>query len=124
MSDRQRMPRSRRGQTTSFRIGGEVKGYLTTGEREDGSLGEIFLKVAKQGSTLSGIMDGFSILFSLLLQYGVPLEVILTHLKGMYFSPMGHTNDPEITEAKSILDYVAQRLEMDYLGLPELEATD
>ena len=72
---RRRLPKQRPSQTTSFRVG-DIEGYLTAGSYPDDGLGEIFFKVSKQGSTLSGVMDAFAIAISLGLQYGVPLEAL------------------------------------------------
>lgn len=115
---RQRLPKSRAGRTTSFQVGG-AGGYLTTGAYEDGRLGEIFLKLGKQGSTLAGAMDAFSIAISIGLQYGVPLESFVQKFANMKFEPAGMTDDSDIRIAQSIIDYVFRRLALDYLSFDE-----
>lgn len=111
---RERLPQSRAGKTYSVRIGG-VKGYVTTGEYPDGRIGELFVAVAKQGSTLAGVLDAWAISISLGLQYGVPLESYVKKYVGQKFEPDGMTNDVEITTADSIVDYIFRRLAFDYL---------
>lgn len=115
---RLKLPKSRSGKTISFRIG-DCKGYLTTGEYEDGRLGEIFLKVAKQGSSLSGVMDGFAIAVSHGLQYGVPLASYCKAFMGTRFDPAGITDEPDIRMASSIMDYVFRKLAIEYLSPDE-----
>lgn len=112
--NRVRLPRRRASVTTSFRIS-DVEGYLTVGEYEDGSPGEVFIKVSKLGSTLSGFVDTVALVMSLGLQYGVPLETYVAKLAHMKFDPAGMTNDPDIRMVSSIIDYVARRLALDYL---------
>ncbi|BBH16868.1 ribonucleoside-diphosphate reductase subunit alpha [Nocardioides baekrokdamisoli] len=111
---RKRMPKSRVSRTTSFTVGG-AEGYMTSGAHDDGSLGEIFLKLGKQGSTLAGVMDAFSIAVSIGLQYGVPLENFTSKFTNLAFEPSGFTDDEEIRMAKSLMDYVFRRLALDYL---------
>ncbi|EFQ84276.1 ribonucleoside-diphosphate reductase, adenosylcobalamin-dependent [Aeromicrobium marinum DSM 15272] len=111
---RRKMPRSRQAITTSFAVGG-AKGYMTSGALEDGSLGEIFLKLGKQGSTLAGMMDAFSIAISISLQYGVPLETFVQKFTNMKFEPAGLTDDPDVRMSQSIMDYTFRRLALDYL---------
>ena len=111
---RRRMPRSRQSITTSFSVGG-AEGYMTSGAHEDGQLGEIFLKLGKQGSTLAGVMDAFSMAISISLQYGVPLETFIQKFTNMQFEPAGMTDDPDVRMSKSIMDYVFRRLALDYL---------
>ena len=113
-SAKKRLPRSRPASTTSFRVG-DAEGYITSGSYPDDGLGEIFLKASKQGSTLSGIMDAFSIAVSVGLQYGVPLEDYASKFINMKFEPSGMTDDPDIRFASSIVDYVFRRLAMDHL---------
>jgi len=108
------MPRIRRGGTTSFTIGG-AEFYLTANAQQDGQLGEIFAKFGKEGSTIAGLMDAISILVSLALQYGVPLETVARKLTGTRYEPMGMTDDPDIPDASSVMDYVFRRLALDYL---------
>jgi len=111
---RERLPRKRRSYTTSFKVG-EAEGYITVGEYADGRLGEVFVKMSKQGSTLAGIMDAFSMSTSVALQYGVPLETFVSKLANSRFEPAGMTNDPDIRMAQSVLDYIMRRLALDYL---------
>ena len=113
-SAKKRLPRSRPASTTSFRVG-DAEGYVTAGIYPDDGLGEIFLKASKQGSTLSGIMDAFSIAVSVGLQYGVPLEDYASKFINMKFEPSGMTDDPDIRFASSIVDYVFRRLALDHL---------
>jgi len=120
-SAKKRLPQSRPALTTSFRVG-DAEGYVTAGSYPDNGLGEIFLKVSKQGSTLSGIMDAFSIAVSVGLQYGVPLEDYASKFINMKFEPSGMTNDPDIRFASSIVDYVFRRLALDHLTSEEREA--
>jgi ribonucleoside-diphosphate reductase alpha chain len=120
-SAKKRLPQSRPALTTSFRVG-DAEGYITAGSYPDDGLGEMFLKVSKQGSTLSGIMDAFSIAVSVGLQYGVPLEDYASKFINMKFEPSGMTNDPGIRFASSIVDYVFRRLALDHLGPEEREA--
>jgi len=111
---RKRLPKSRSSLTTSFTVGG-AEGYLTSGAHEDGELGEIFLKLGKQGSTLAGVMDAFSIAVSIGLQYGVPLETYVSKFTNLSFEPNGLTDDPDVRMSKSLMDYVFRRLALDYL---------
>jgi ribonucleoside-diphosphate reductase alpha chain len=113
-SAKKRLPQSRPALTTSFRVG-DAEGYVTAGSYPDDGLGEIFLKASKQGSTLSGIMDAFSIAVSVGLQYGVPLQDYASKFINMKFEPSGMTNDPDIRFASSIVDYVFRRLALDHL---------
>lgn len=109
------MPTTRRSVTHKFSIAGH-EGYLTIGLFEDGRPGEIFIKMSKEGSTLSGLIQGFCRAFSLALQYGLPLQDAVDRFRGMRFEPMGPTRNPEIPEASSILDYVARYLELRFGG--------
>ncbi|WP_298885625.1 vitamin B12-dependent ribonucleotide reductase [uncultured Serinicoccus sp.] len=111
---RKRLPKRRSSQTTSFAVGG-AEGYLTAGTYESGDLGELFLKFGKQGSTLAGVMDAFSIAVSIGLQYGVPLETFVEKFTNLRFEPAGMTDDPDVRMAQSIMDYVFRRLALDYL---------
>ena len=111
---RQRLPKSRAGITTSFSVAG-AEGYMTTSAYADGRLGEVFLKMSKQGSTLAGIMDAFSIAVSIGLQYGVPLEQYVQKFTNMRFEPSGMTDDEDIRIAQSVMDYIFRRLALDYL---------
>ena len=111
---RQRLPKRRMSQTTSFAVGG-AEGYLTAGTYDDGRLGEIFLKLGKQGSTLAGVMDAFALAVSVALQYGVPLETYVEKFTNLRFEPAGLTDDPDVRMAQSIMDYVFRRLALDFL---------
>lgn len=111
---RKRLPKSRQSRTTSFTVGG-AEGYMTSGAHDDGTLGEVFLKLGKQGSTLAGVMDAFSIAVSIGLQYGVPLETYVSKFTNLRFEPAGLTDDPDVRMAQSIMDYVWRRLALDYL---------
>ena len=113
-AERKRLPKSRPSRTTSFAVGG-AEGYMTAGTYEDGQLGEIFLKLGKQGSTLAGVMDAFSIAVSIGLQYGVPLETYVQKFTNSRFEPAGMTDDPDIRMAQSMMDYIFRRLALDYL---------
>ena len=111
---RKRLPKSRVSRTTSFTVGG-AEGYMTSGAHDDGELGEVFLKLGKQGSTLAGVMDAFSIAVSIGLQYGVPLETYVSKFSNLRFEPSGLTDDPDVRMAQSLMDYVWRRLALDYL---------
>ncbi len=88
---------------------------MTSGAHDDGELGEVFLKLGKQGSTLAGVMDAFSIAVSIGLQYGVPLETYVSKFTNLSFEPNGLTDDADVRMAKSIMDYIFRRLALDYL---------
>jgi len=118
---RRRLPKSRPSRTTSFSVAG-AEGYLTAGSYEDGEMGEVFLKLGKQGSTLAGVMDAFSIAISIALQYGVPLEAFVSKFVNMRFEPAGMTDDPDIRMSQSIMDYIFRRLALDHLPLDKREA--
>ena len=111
---RKRLPKSRPAQTTSFSVGG-AEGYMTSGAYADGALAEVFLKLGKQGSTLAGVMDAFSIAVSIGLQYGVPLETFVEKFTNLRFEPAGMTDDQDIRMAQSMMDYIFRRLALDYL---------
>jgi ribonucleoside-diphosphate reductase alpha chain len=111
---RRRLPKSRPSRTTSFTVGG-AEGYMTSGSYPDDGLGEVFLKLGKQGSTLAGVMDAFSIAVSIGLQYGVPLETYVQKFTNLRFEPAGLTDDPDVRMAQSIMDYIFRRLALDYL---------
>jgi ribonucleoside-diphosphate reductase alpha chain len=115
---REKLPRNRRSKTFEFRVA-DCKGFVTVGEYTDGRPGEIFLKVSKQGSTLAGIMDAFSISVSYGLQYGVPLRSFVEAFTNTRFEPAGITDDAELRIATSILDYIFRRLAVDYLSYEE-----
>ena len=117
---RERLPRRRASSTFSFRVA-DCEGYVTVGEYEDGRPGEVFIKVSKQGSTLAGIMDAFSISISLGLQHGVPLATYVRKYSNMRFEPAGITDDADLRIATSLVDYMFRRLALDYLTLAERE---
>jgi ribonucleoside-diphosphate reductase alpha chain len=112
---RHRLPSTRPAKTFSFTVG-DADGYIIAGEYPEDGIGEIFLKVAKQGSTLSGVMDAFAISVSLGLQYGVPLEAYVQKFVNMRFEPSGLTGDPDIRFAASLVDYIFRRLALEYLS--------
>jgi len=114
VATRKRLPKSRPSRTTSFSVGG-AEGYMTAGTYADGALGEVFLKLGKQGSTLAGVMDAFSIAISIGLQYGVPLETFVEKFSNLRFEPAGMTDDADIRMAQSMMDYIFRRLALDYL---------
>ena len=118
---RKRLPKSRVSRTTSFTVGG-AEGYMTSGAHDDGELGEIFLKLGKQGSTLAGVMDAFSIAVSIGLQYGVPLETYVSKFTNLRFEPAGLTDDPDVRMSQSIMDYIFRRLALDYLDFDKRSA--
>src|SRR5689334_22372180 len=115
---RKRLPKSRASKTTSFTVGG-AEGYMTSGAHDDGELGEVFLKLGKQGSTLAGVMDAFSIAVSIGLQYGVPLETYVSKFTNLRFEPSGMTDDPDVRMSQSLMDYVFRRLALDYMSFEE-----
>jgi ribonucleoside-diphosphate reductase alpha chain len=118
--ERKRLPRSRPSITTKFEVAG-AEGYITASSYPDDGIGEIFLKTSKQGSTLAGVMDAFSIAISIGLQYGVPLEAYVEKFINMKFEPSGMTNDPDIRFASSLVDYVFRRLALDHLPADKRE---
>ncbi|GIH24460.1 ribonucleoside-diphosphate reductase subunit alpha [Acrocarpospora phusangensis] len=111
---RRRMPNQRPSTTTRFTVGG-AKGYMTASSYPDDGLGEVFLKMSKQGSTLAGVMDAFSVAISIGLQYGVPLETYAQKFVNMRFEPAGMTDDPDVRMAQSVMDYIFRRLALDHL---------
>ena len=117
---RERLPRRRTSTTFAFRVA-DCEGYVTVGEYEDGRPGEVFIKVSKQGSTLAGIMDAFSISISLGLQHGVPLATYVRKYVNMKFEPLGMTDDADLRIATSLVDYIFRRLALDYLSRDERE---
>ncbi len=118
---RKRLPKSRPSRTTSFTVGG-AEGYMTAGSYPDDGLGEVFLKLGKQGSTLAGVMDAFSMAISISLQYGVPLETYVSKFTNMKFEPAGMTDDPDVRMSQSIMDYIFRRLALDYLPFEKRSA--
>jgi ribonucleoside-diphosphate reductase alpha chain len=117
---RERLPRRRKSSTFAFRVA-DCEGYVTVGEYEDGRPGETFIRVSKQGSTLAGIMDAFSISISLGLQHGVPLATYVRKYVNMKFEPSGMTDDADLRIATSLVDYIFRRLALDYLSPSERE---
>jgi ribonucleoside-diphosphate reductase alpha chain len=118
--ERRRLPIVRQSETHKFSIAGH-EGYLTYSMFEDGSLGEIFIRMSKQGSTLAGLLDSFAIAVSIALQYGVPLKELISKFIHMRFEPMGITNNPEIPMASSIVDYIFKYLAYRFLTSEELK---
>ncbi len=118
---RKRLPKVRPSQTTSFSVGG-AEGYMTAGSYPDDGLGEVFLKLGKQGSTLAGVMDAFSIAVSIALQYGVPLDAFVSKFVNMRFDPAGMTDDKDVRMAQSVMDYIFRRLALDYLSFDDRSA--
>jgi len=112
---RRRLPDERRSCTHKFSIAGH-EGYITVGEYNDGKPGEIFVTMAKTGSTISGLVDAFATSISISLQYGVPLEVLVRKFSYTHFEPYGWTPNPSIHFAKSIADYIFRWLEQKYLA--------
>jgi ribonucleoside-diphosphate reductase alpha chain len=113
LADRVSLPVTRRSVTHKFSVCGH-EGYLTVGLYEDGSPGEIFLKMAKEGSTMKGFCQAFTRSFSLALQFGLPLRDAVARFRGMRFEPMGPTSNPDIPQASSIIDYIARYLEREF----------
>jgi len=111
---REVLPETRLSKTHKFMIGGH-EGYLTVGLFPDGRPGEIFIKMSKEGSTLSGLIQGFCRAFSLALQHGLTVRDASDRFRGMRFEPMGPTNNPDIPETASILDYVARYLQINFV---------
>jgi ribonucleoside-diphosphate reductase alpha chain len=110
---RRRLPDERRSITHKFRVE-EQEGYLTVGLFEDGSPGEVFITISKEGSTIRGLMDSLAVMTSLALQYGVPLESLAAKFKNVRFEPHGFTSNPEIPQASSLVDYVFRWLELKF----------
>jgi len=115
---RHKLPKVRNSKTYKFQIV-DLDGYFTVGEYEDGTPGELFINVSKQGSTLSGLLDSFAISVSLGLQYGVPLKHYAKLLRGTSFAPYGVTDDDQIKTASSVTDYIMRRLALDYLSFDD-----
>lgn len=115
---RRKLERKRNAKTYRFVVA-DLEGFFTVGEYEDGTPGELFINVSKQGSTLSGLMDSFAISVSHGLQYGVPLKSYVKTMRGTSFAPSGITDDPDIRTASSITDYIFRRLALDYLSFDD-----
>ena len=111
---RRRLPDERRSLTHHFSVGGQ-EGYVTVGLYEDGLPGELFIRMAKEGSTVSGLMDSFATAVSLALQYGVPLKVLCDKFSHTRFEPSGWSGNPKIGYAKSLMDYLFRWLELRFL---------
>jgi ribonucleoside-diphosphate reductase alpha chain len=111
---RKRLPKKRAATVTRFSVAG-AEGYMTASEYPDDGVGEVFLKLGKQGSTLAGVMDAFSVAISVGLQYGIPLESYVAKFTNMRFEPAGLTDDPDIRIASSVMDYIFRRLALDHL---------
>jgi len=123
---RRKLPSERQSLTHKFSVGGH-EGYITVGMYEDGTPGEIFIKMSKEGSTLSGFMDGFALSVSIGLQYGVPLKALVDKFINTRFEPSGYTGHKEIPYAKSVLDYIGRWLggkfiSADYLTQPPADS--
>jgi ribonucleoside-diphosphate reductase alpha chain len=121
MTETRKLPAHRRaGNTFAFRIfpdgdgGDPLEGYITTGEFEDGALGEVFLVVSKHGGTIRGLMNGIAILISHCLQAGHTVDEVCGWIEGERFDPTGLTDDPDVPEVNSVLDYVARKLRAEY----------
>ncbi|MBW8487632.1 vitamin B12-dependent ribonucleotide reductase [Actinomadura parmotrematis] len=115
---RRRLPKQRPATVTRFSVAG-AEGYMTASSYPDDGLGEVFLKLGKQGSTLAGVMDAFSMAISISLQYGVPLETWVEKFTNMRFEPAGMTDDPDIRMATSVMDYIFRRLALDNMSYEE-----
>ena len=111
---RRKLPRQRPATVTKFSVAG-AEGYMTVSNYPDDGVGEVFLKLGKQGSTLAGVMDAFSIAISVGLQYGIPLESYVAKFTNMRFEPAGLTDDPDVRIASSVMDYIFRRLALDHL---------
>jgi ribonucleoside-diphosphate reductase alpha chain len=115
---RRRLPRQRPATVTRFSVAG-AEGYMTASSYPDDGVGEVFLKLGKQGSTLAGVMDAFSMAISVGLQYGIPLDSYVAKFTNMRFEPAGLTDDPDIRIASSVMDYIFRRLALDHLSHDE-----
>jgi len=118
---RKKLPDERHSITHKFNVGGH-EGYITVGLYEDGQPGEIFLRMSKEGSTISGLMDSFATAISLTLQYGVPMDALVNKFSHMRFEPSGYTKNPEIPIAKSLIDYIFRWLGSKFLSAEQKEA--
>jgi ribonucleoside-diphosphate reductase alpha chain len=112
---RRRLPKQRSAMVTRFSVAG-AEGYMTASSYPGDGIGEVFLKLGKQGSTLAGVMDAFSIAISVGLQYGIPLESYVAKFTNMRFDPAGITDDPDVRMASSVMDYIFRRLALDHLS--------
>jgi len=112
---RRKLPDERQAMTHKFSLAGH-EGYITVGLYEDGSPGEIFITMAKEGSTISGLMDSFATAVSYGLQYGVPLKFFVDKFSHVRFEPSGYTGNPQVPYAKSIMDYIFRWMAVKFLG--------
>src|SRR5882672_1404198 len=119
-AQRRKLPDERKSLTHKFSIGGH-EGYIIVGMYEEGGPGEIFIKMAKEGSTLSGFMDGLALSISIGLQYGVPLKALVDKLTNTRFEPSGFTENPNIRYSSSVLDYIARWLGGKFLSAEYLK---
>ena len=119
---RRKLPDERQSITHKFSIGGH-EGYITVGMYEDGTPGEVFISMAKEGSTISGLMDSFATSISYALQYGVPLKFFVDKFSHVRFEPSGWTGNPQVPYAKSIMDYIFRWLGAKFLG-PEYAVSE
>ena len=118
VNERHELPKVRTSKTIQFKVG-DLKGFVTVGQYEDGAPGEIFVTAAKMGSTLAGLMDAFARSVSYGLQYGVPLKTYVRGMSNTNFAPFGITDDPEVKTATSIVDYIFRRLAIEYLSIDD-----
>ena len=119
-AQRHKLPDERKSITHKFSVGGH-EGYIIVGMYAEGAPGEIFIKMAKEGSTLSGFMDGMALSISIGLQYGVPLKALVDKLTNTRFEPSGFTENPSIRYASSVLDYIARWLGGKFLSTEYLK---
>jgi ribonucleoside-diphosphate reductase alpha chain len=112
---RRRLPATRQSLTHKFSVGGH-EGYITVGLFEDGTPGELFISMAKEGSTIGGLMDVIGTETSMCLQYGVPLQVLVDKFSHMRFEPSGWTGNPDIPNAKSLVDYIFRWMGMQFIA--------
>jgi len=113
IATRQSLPSTHESLTHKFSVA-NIEGYLTIGMYEDGKPGEVFIKISKEGSAISGFCQAFCRAFSLSLQHGLSVEDAVTRFKGMRFEPYGPTSNPDIPDASSIIDYLARYLELNF----------
>lgn len=113
VAQRSALPSTRHSITHKFAVDGH-EGYLTIGLYDNEQPGEIFIKISKEGSAISGMVQAFCRAFSLALQFGLSVDEAVARFKGMRFEPMGQTSNPDIPEASSVVDYVARYLEQEF----------
>lgn len=121
-SSREPLPRRRRGVTHTVDVGGAAVS-MTANRFADGRPAEVFAKWGKEGSTTRGLMDAFSTVLSLALQYGVPADVVVAKLRNTRFEPLGTTDDPDLPEVTSVVDWVARRIALDHLSEEDIDDT-